>query len=116
MNRSATSGIGKPGSGTHVPPKPESKHGYSITIVHLGKKGYSLQLWVDTYVGRKKWLEAIDKQQGILRDRSCIFTSETITDGFFGGLRKINCISPYGELYLEEMKIWADRNQIMTTE
>ena len=92
------SNTSKAASGTHVPPKPESKHGFSITIIHLGKKGYSLQLWVDSFVGRKKWLEAIDKQQSILRDRSCVFTSETITEGYFGGLRKINCLSPYGEL------------------
>jgi hypothetical protein len=32
-----------------------------------------------------------------LRERSCIFVSESITEGFFSGLRKINCISPYGE-------------------
>ncbi|ORX40726.1 CNH domain-domain-containing protein [Kockovaella imperatae] len=95
ITRSGTGGLSKTGSGSHVPPKPESKHGFSITIIHLGRKGYSLQLWVDTYVGRKKWLEAIDKQQTILRDRSCVFISETITDGHFIGLRKINCISPY---------------------
>ena len=95
MSRPSNTG-GKPGALAHVPPKPESKHGFSITIVHLGKKGYSMQLWVDSYVSRKKWLEQIDKQQTILRERSCIFVSETITEGFFSGLRKINCISPYG--------------------
>ncbi|WVR00332.1 hypothetical protein IAU59_007475 [Kwoniella sp. CBS 9459] len=79
----------------NVPPKPESKHGFSMTVIHLGKKGYSMQLWVDTYVSRKKWLENIDKQQTILRDRSCVFVSETITEGTFGGLRRVNCISPY---------------------
>ncbi|ORY26665.1 CNH domain-domain-containing protein [Naematelia encephala] len=88
---------GKTGSGTHVPPKPESKHGFSISIAHLGKKGYSMQLWVDTWVSRKKWLECIDKQQGLLRERSCVFVTESITDGYFGGLRKINCISPYDQ-------------------
>ena len=89
--------ISKTGSGSIVPPKPESKHGFSITIIHLGKKGYALQLWVDTYVGRKKWLEAMDKQQSSLRDRTCIFASETITDGVFGGLRKLNCATTYGQ-------------------
>ncbi|EIW71826.1 hypothetical protein TREMEDRAFT_28347 [Tremella mesenterica DSM 1558] len=82
---------------THVPPKPESKHGFSITIVHLGKKGYTMQLWADTYVSRKKWLEHIDKQQSVLRDRSCVFVPETITEGYFGGLRKVNCVSPYDQ-------------------
>lgn len=83
----------------HVPPKPDSKHGYSITIVHLGKKGYSMQLWVDTYVSRKKWLEAIDKQQMVLRERSCVFMPDSITEGYFVGLRRIHCVSPYGKFY-----------------
>ncbi|WWD19484.1 hypothetical protein CI109_103944 [Kwoniella shandongensis] len=91
------SNSGKSSSAVHVPPKPESKHGFSLTVIHLGKKGYSMQLWVDTYVGRKKWLESIDKQQTILRERSCVFVSETITEGTFGGLRKVNCISPYDQ-------------------
>ncbi|WVR07809.1 hypothetical protein IAU60_004852 [Kwoniella sp. DSM 27419] len=86
---------GKSSTAVNVPPKPESKHGFSMTVIHLGKKGYSMQLWVDTYVSRKKWLENIDKQQTILRERSCVFVSETITEGTFGGLRKVNCISPY---------------------
>jgi hypothetical protein len=80
-----------------IPTKPDSKHGFSITIVHLGKKGYSMQLWVDTYVGRKKWLESIDKQQTTLREKSCVFTTQTITEGFFNSLRRVNCISPYGK-------------------
>lgn len=87
--------IPRPSAPKTAMPKPESKHGYSITIVHLGKKGYSMQLWVETYMSRKKWLEAIDKQQAILRDRSCVFTCETITEGYFLGLRRIHCVSPY---------------------
>jgi hypothetical protein len=97
MSRPNNAG-GKAGALAHVPPKPESKHGFSITIVHLGKKGFSMQLWVDTYVSRKKWLEQIDKQQTILRERSCVFVTESITEGYFHGLRKINCTSPYGKL------------------
>lgn len=80
-----------------APPKPESKHGFSLTILHLGKKGYSMQLWVDTHIGRKKWLECIDKQQGMLREKSTVFISETITEGILSGVRKVNCSSPYGE-------------------
>jgi hypothetical protein len=57
-----------------------------------------MQLWVDTHVGRKKWLEAIDQQQTTLRERSCIFVMESITEGYFSGLRKIRCLSPYGML------------------
>lgn len=57
-----------------------------------------MQLWVDTFVSRKKWLEAIDKQQTVLRERSLVFAPETITEGWFVGLRRIHCVSPYGEL------------------
>jgi hypothetical protein len=94
---SSRTGLHSNSSATHIPLKPESKHGFSITIVHLGKKGYNMQLWVDTYVGRKKWLEAIDQQQTTLRERSCIFVTESITEGYFVGLRKIRCLSPYGK-------------------
>ncbi|KIR25280.1 rho guanyl-nucleotide exchange factor [Cryptococcus deuterogattii LA55] len=80
-----------------APPKPESKHGFSLTILHLGKKGYSMQLWVDTHIGRKKWLECIDKQQGMLREKSTVFVSETITEGILSGVRKVNCSSPYDQ-------------------
>nr|KIR47597.1 rho guanyl-nucleotide exchange factor [Cryptococcus bacillisporus CA1280] len=80
-----------------APPKPESKHGFSLTILHLGKKGYSMQLWVDTHIGRKKWLECIDKQQGMLREKSTVFISETITEGILSGVRKVNCSSPYDQ-------------------
>lgn len=88
---------GKAGSGTHAPPKPESKHGFSLTIIHLGKKGYQMQLWVDTWMSRKKWLEYVDKQQAVLREKSTVFVSETVTEGYFMGLRKINCVSPYDQ-------------------
>lgn len=95
ISRAASKGNQLQLTSTHVPPKPESKHGFSLTVVHLGRKGYSLQLWVDTFVSRKKWVECIEKQQQVIRDRSTIFLSETITEGFFQGLRRINCLSPY---------------------
>jgi hypothetical protein len=81
----------------HTQPKPESKHGFSLTITHLGRKGYSMVLWAETYMSRKKWLEHIDKQQAILRERSQVFVTESLTDHFFIGLKKVNCTSPYGE-------------------
>lgn len=79
----------------HVPPKPESKHGFSITVSRLGRQGFSLQLWVESYVNRKKWVEQIEKRQQEIRDKSTIFVPETVTEGFFQGLRRINCLSPY---------------------
>lgn len=78
-------------------PKAESKHGYSLTLIHLGRKGYTMTLWCPTYAGRKKWLENIDAQQQALRDRSKIFDTVSLTDRFFMGVNKLNCAVPYGE-------------------
>ena len=80
---------------SQAPVKPDSKHGFSLTMIHLGKRGYSMQLWVDTFALRKKWLESIDKQQHTLRERSTVFTTETITEGHFTSNRRLNCVSPY---------------------
>ncbi len=77
-------------------PKPESKHGYSLTLIHLGRKGYSMTLWAPTFAGRRKWLEHFDTQQQKLRERSLIFETAKITEGFFGGANKLNCAAPYG--------------------
>lgn len=84
-------------TGKEVIPKPESKHGYSLTMIHLGRKGYNMTLWVPTYAGRKKWLEHIDSQQQILRDRSRVFETATLSEKLFMGANKLNCAVPYGE-------------------
>lgn len=90
--------LSRPGStksGKDVIPKPESKHGYSLTLIHLGRKGYTMTLWAATYVARKKWLEHIDEQHQKLRERSRIFDSVSITDRYFGPTHKLNCAVPY---------------------
>ncbi|ODN82498.1 rho guanyl-nucleotide exchange factor [Cryptococcus wingfieldii CBS 7118] len=97
ITRHTTSSNNQAANSVAAPPRPESKHGFSLTIIHLGKKGYSMQLWVDTYIGRKKWLESIDKQQTSLREKSCVFVSESVADGSPSGLRKVNCASPYDQ-------------------
>lgn len=82
-------------NGKDALPKPESKHGFSFTLIHLGRKGYTMTLWVPTYAGRKKWLENIEQQQQNLRDRSRIFETVSLTDRFFVGPNKLNCSVPY---------------------
>jgi len=84
-------------SGKDIIPKAESKHGYSLTLIHLGRKGYTMTLWCPTYAGRKKWLENIDTQQQALRDRSKIFDTISLTERFFVGTNKLNCAVPYGK-------------------
>lgn len=77
--------------------KPDSKHGFSLTIQHLGRKGYYLTLWAASFAARQNWLEHIDEQQQNLRNRSRIFETVSLTDRFFVGLNKVNCASPYGK-------------------
>jgi hypothetical protein len=77
----------------HVPPKPDGKYGYLIQVQRLGRKAFSMPLWVETHASRKKWLQLIEKQQLAIAQH--VFTTETINNDFFGGLRGANCISPY---------------------
>ncbi|KAG9019185.1 RHO1 GDP-GTP exchange protein 2 [Tulasnella sp. 427] len=78
-----------------LPLKSDNKNGYPITFMHLGRKGYVQTLWASTVVGRKNWLEAIAKQQEIMRERSTTFDTLTLSDGFFFGENKVNCAAPF---------------------
>ena len=56
----------------HAPVVPvrDSKGGFSLTFVHLGRKYYQITLWASTYVSQRKWVENIQKQQDAMRERS----------------------------------------------
>lgn len=81
-----------------VPVKPtsNSKDGYSLTFVHLGRKYYQITLWASTLVGRKKWLDLISKQQEVMRERSLTFDTVTLCEGFFTVGNRVNCAAPFG--------------------
>ncbi|KAG5647488.1 hypothetical protein DXG03_009424 [Asterophora parasitica] len=86
------------GIGTGVPSvvvKPEGKGQHWINFIHLGRKSYSLVLWAPTAPLHKKWLDLIVKQQQATRDRSTIFDTVTLSDGFFHGANKVNCAAPF---------------------
>lgn len=80
-----------------LPLKGSSKDGFSMTIVHLGRKYYSITLWANTLIARRKWVEQITKQQETMRERSLIFDTHTISEGFFYGPRRVNCAAPFGK-------------------
>lgn len=75
----------------------DSKNGYPITFVHLGRNGYNATLWASTWVARKKWVENIQKQQERMRERSMIFDTVTLSEGFFNGVNKVNCVAPFSK-------------------
>lgn len=78
-----------------VPVKSNSKDGFSITFVHLGRKYYQMTLWASTLINRRKWVEAIQKQQELMRERSLIFDTVTLSEGFFVNGNRVNCAAPF---------------------
>ncbi|KAI0664258.1 CNH domain-containing protein [Cubamyces menziesii] len=83
----------------HAPviPVKDTKGGFSITFVHLGRKYYQITLWASTYVSQRKWVEHIQKQQDIMRERSNVFETVTLSEGFFVGVNKVNCAAPFNQ-------------------
>lgn len=79
-----------------IPVKVDGKGGFAITFVHLGRKFYHLTLWASTFVSHRKWLENIMKQQELLRERSMVFETVTVSEGFFTASNKVNCAAPFG--------------------
>lgn len=80
-----------------VPIKTDGKGGFSITFVHLGRKYYQMTLWASTLVSQRKWLENIEKQQELMRERSLVFETDVLSEGFFMGANKVNCAAPFSE-------------------
>ncbi|CAG8774202.1 14192_t:CDS:2, partial [Acaulospora colombiana] len=46
-----------------------NKNGFPITFTHLGWRGYSITLWAGTFISKKKWMETIQQQQDLMRER-----------------------------------------------
>ncbi|KAF6761498.1 CNH-domain-containing protein [Ephemerocybe angulata] len=78
-----------------IAPKNEAKGQHWINFVHLGKRHYNLVLWANSAMAHRKWLEAIVKQQQVMRERSLIFDTVPLSEGFFSGPNKVNCAAPF---------------------
>lgn len=89
----------------HAPviPVNNTKGGFSITFVHLGRKYYQITLWASTYVSQRKWMENIQKQQDAMRERSNVFETLTLNEGFFVGVNKVNCAAPFSTSFSYHM-------------
>ncbi|PFH51852.1 hypothetical protein AMATHDRAFT_141795 [Amanita thiersii Skay4041] len=73
----------------------EGKGQFWINFIHLGRKYYQMMLWANSAVIHKKWVESIAKQQQVMRERSAIFDTITLSEGFFVGVNKVNCAAPF---------------------
>ncbi|KAH7914608.1 CNH domain-containing protein [Hygrophoropsis aurantiaca] len=79
-----------------IPVRVDGKGGFSITFIHLGRKYYQMTLWASTFVSHRKWVENINKQQDAMRERSLIFETISLCEGYFLGANKVNCAAPFG--------------------
>ncbi|KAF8916237.1 CNH domain-containing protein [Mucidula mucida] len=77
-----------------VRPPEGAKGQYWINFIHLGRKFYNLCLWSNSAMGQKKWVEHIYQQQQAMRERSHIFETVPLSEGFFTGVNKVNCAAP----------------------
>ncbi|KAG7094009.1 hypothetical protein E1B28_007637 [Marasmius oreades] len=75
--------------------RPEAKGTFWINFVHLGRKHYTLTLWANSQLGMRKWTESIWKQQQALRERSMLFDTVALSEGFFTAHNKVNCAAPF---------------------
>ena len=73
------------------------RNGFPITFQYLGWRGYTITLWAPTQIGRKKWMDNIQKQQDALRERSTVFETVSFSEGFFTGSNRVNCAAPFSE-------------------
>ncbi|KAL7269219.1 RHO1 GDP-GTP exchange protein 2 [Rhizina undulata] len=87
-----------PGTKTGIKSVPNDfnakEKGYPITFQHLGKRGYIVPLFAGSIVSRRKWIEHIEAQQSVLRERSSIFTRTTLCESFFAAGNRVNCLVP----------------------
>lgn len=74
-----------------------SKQGFAMTFIHLGRRGYQITVWSASWAGRKKWLEKIEERQNELRERSLVFETLPLSSGYFVGTNRVTCAAPFGE-------------------
>ncbi|KAF1816659.1 CNH-domain-containing protein [Eremomyces bilateralis CBS 781.70] len=68
---------------------------WPITFKHLGKDGYEQTLFCSSSIQQQKWIEHIDKQQRLLREKSKVFTKTILNEGYFNSYSRVSCCVPF---------------------
>ncbi|GAA5827121.1 hypothetical protein JCM11251_001126 [Rhodosporidiobolus azoricus] len=97
MARGASSAKILPATAAQPPPGVDknNKQGFALTFIHLGRRGYQITLWANTWTARKKWLEKIEERQNELRERSLVFETLPLSAGYFVGTNRLTCAAPF---------------------
>ncbi|CAG8555821.1 16865_t:CDS:2 [Acaulospora colombiana] len=70
---------------------------FAITFTCLGKKGFSVTLYASTFISRKKWIEHIEKQKEILKEKGRVFEKTLLLEkNKFSGTNKVICAAFFG--------------------
>jgi hypothetical protein len=68
---------------------------FPITFQHLGRGGFELTLYATSVTQRQKFIEKVEEQQRLLRERNSNFYTKTILcEGFFNSNNRVNCLVP----------------------
>ena len=68
---------------------------FPIMFRYLGRGGYELQLYATSITQRKNFIEKVEAQQRLLRERnSNFYTKAILCEGFFNSNNRVNCLVP----------------------
>jgi len=74
---------------------------YALTFCRLGKKSFTITLYANTYVGRKKWIEHIERTREIINEKGKVFGKEILLEKQrFSSTNKVNCGAFFGKLFV----------------
>ncbi|KAI8048776.1 CNH domain-containing protein [Gilbertella persicaria] len=75
----------------------QTKNGYPISFVHLGKQnsGGPLTLYASTLATRKQWVDKIEGQRKALVEKHKVFNVQPINENFFSTFNKVNCTAVF---------------------
>ena len=74
----------------------DSKSGYPIVFTHIGRYGGTFTLYATTPVGRKSWMDKIQNQIQVLKNKADSWKLLPVSERFFSVHNKVNCSSTYG--------------------
>lgn len=80
-----------------------------MTFIQLGRRGYQITLWAASWAARKKWLEKIEARQNELRERSLVFDTLLLSEGYFVGTNRVTCAVPFGTFQIRFRSVSASK-------
>lgn len=74
----------------------DSSKTFPLTFQHIGRRGYDLTLYTDSFQSRKTWAEVILRQRNEERQASDVFTKHVLQAAFFRSASlRVTCVKPF---------------------